>query len=87
MSESNNDLQQPASKQRVLDWEQLEKICIGLFGESWQAELARRFDIDRRTVQHWRKQGVAKWVYDELDGLIKKRKFEIADAEDFYKSL
>ncbi|MFT4020055.1 MAG: hypothetical protein QM666_00895 [Acinetobacter sp.] len=70
-----------------LTWDQLEKICIGLFGESWQAELARRLDIDRRTVQHWRKQGVAKWVYNEIAPLIECRKGEILEIEKFYKSL
>lgn len=70
-----------------LTWEQLEKICVGLFGESWQAELARRLNIDRRTVQHWRKQGVAKWVYNEIASLIESRKEEVSEIEKFYKSL
>ncbi|WP_336004906.1 hypothetical protein [Acinetobacter pittii] len=79
MSESNDT--------HRLTWEQLEKICVGLFGESWQAELARRLNIDRRTVQHWRKQGVAKWVYNEIDSLIVSRKDEVSEIEEFYKSL
>ncbi|HHP4838306.1 TPA: hypothetical protein ACSBZ9_002364 [Acinetobacter baumannii] len=69
-----------------ITWEQLEKVCVTLFGESWQAELARRFNIDRRTVQHWRKQGVAKWVGKELALLIEARKAEIAEIDIFYKN-
>lgn len=56
---------------------ELEKICSILWGQSWQAELARYLNIDRRTVNKWKTQGVAKWVSHKLKEIIQKRKDEI----------
>lgn len=56
---------------------ELEKICSLLWGQSWQSELARAFDIDRRTVSKWKSQGVAKWVDGKLPDVINKRINEV----------
>lgn len=72
---------------KPMSFEQLEKIGIGLFGQSWQAQLADALNVDRRNIQNWKKQGVAKWVYAELSELIKFRKAQILAAENLYKSI
>lgn len=72
---------------KQMTFDQLEKIGIGLFGQSWQAQLADTLNVDRRNVQNWKKQGVAKWVYAELSELIKFRKAQILAAETFYQSI
>ena len=56
---------------------ELEKICSLLWGQSWQSELARAFNIDRRTVSKWKSQGVAKWVDSKIPIIAEKRKREI----------
>lgn len=72
---------------KQMDFEQLEKISIGLFGQSWQSQLADSLNVDRRNIQNWKKQGVAKWVYAELSELIKFRKAQILAAETLYQSI
>lgn len=72
---------------KQMAFDQLEKIGIGLFGQSWQAQLADALNVDRRNVQNWKKQGVAKWVYAELSELIKFRKAQILAAETLYQSI
>lgn len=61
---------------------ELEKICSLLWGQSWQSELARNLNIDRRTVNSWKRQGVAKWVSTNLQEIIKKRKQEINSLDE-----
>lgn len=61
----------------MMTFHELEKICLLLWGQSWQSELAREFKIDRRTVNGWKRQGVAKWVDSALQDVILKRKSEI----------
>lgn len=56
---------------------ELEKICSLLWGQSWQSELAKALNIDRRTVSKWKTQGVAKWVDSEIPIIAEKRKREI----------
>ena len=56
---------------------ELEKICSLLWGQSWQSELARTLDIDRRTVNGWKRQAVPKWVTPEILKIVRKRKHEL----------
>lgn len=63
-----------------MTFDQLEKICSLLWGQSWQSELARVLDIDRRTVSKWKTQGVAKWVGKKMTGVLNQRKIEINRA-------
>jgi hypothetical protein len=63
-----------------MTFDQLEKICSLLWGHSWQSELARVLDIDRRTVSKWKTQGVAKWVDKKMTGILNQRKIEINQA-------
>lgn len=59
---------------------ELEKICSLLWGQSWQSELARAFDIDRRTVSKWKSQGVAKWVESRLKNIADNRVDDVMRA-------
>ena len=63
-----------------MKFKELEKICSLLWGQSWQSELARHLDIDRRTVNKWKTQGVAKWVDSEIDKLVDLRLSEVNEA-------
>lgn len=67
-----------------MNFKELEKICSLLWGQSWQSELARNLNIDRRTVSKWKTQGVAKWVNNELGEIIQKRKNEVFMAIDIH---
>ena len=64
-----------------MNFDQLEEIGVRLYGASWQSEMARAFNIDRRTVNGWKRQGVAKWVKEELVKLIELRKNEVNGVE------
>lgn len=65
---------------------ELEKICSLLWGLSWQSELARAFDIDRRTVSKWKSQGVAKWVDDKLPAVIDLRVDQVLSTRLIHKN-
>lgn len=65
---------------------ELEKICSLLWGQSWQSELARAFDIDRRTVSKWKSQGVAKWVDDKLPAVIDLRVDQVLSTRLIHKN-
>ena len=56
---------------------ELERICSLLWGQSWQSELARTLDIDRRTVNGWKRQNVPKWVEPKIIEIVRKRKNEL----------
>ena len=75
------------NENKRMTWEQLEKVGQHLFGNNWQAEMARRFDCDRRTISVWKKQGVSAWVYKEIGELINTRQREVDEAADFYRHL
>lgn len=60
-----------------MTFQELEVICSILWGQSWQSELAKTLNIDRRTVSKWKTQGVAKWVDSEIPIIADKRKLEI----------
>lgn len=64
---------------------ELEKICSLLWGQSWQSELARYLNIDRRTVNSWKIQAVPKWFNDELPALLNKRLNDINEAKGLMK--
>lgn len=66
---------------------ELEKICSLLWGQSWQSELARTLDVDRRTVNSWKRQGVAKWVNDEMQNIIENRKDDVHFADEIFRDL
>ena len=66
-------------------FKELEKICSLLWGQSWQSELARNLDVDRRTVNSWKRQGVAKWVNDEMQNIIENRKDDVNFADEIFK--
>ncbi len=70
-----------------MTFEQLEKIGIGLFGQSWKSQLADALNVDRRNIQNWEKQRVAKWVYGDLKILIERRHSEILDTVEFYNGI
>lgn len=70
-----------------MKFEELEKICSLLWGQSWQSELARGFNIDRRTVSKWKSQGVAKWVDPRLKDIVDKRVDEVMHAAYLHKNL
>ena len=60
-----------------MNFNSLEKICRVLWGRSWQSELARTLDIDRRTVSGWKRQNVPKWVEPKIIEIVRKRKNEL----------
>lgn len=60
-----------------MNFNSLEKICRILWGRSWQSELARTLDIDRRTVNGWKRQNVPKWVEQKIIEIVRKRKNEL----------
>jgi DNA-binding XRE family transcriptional regulator len=60
-----------------MNFNSLEKICRILWGRSWQSELARTLDIDRRTVNGWKRQNVPKWVAPKIIEIVRKRKNEL----------
>ena len=60
-----------------MNFKELEKICRLLWGQTWQSELARTLDIDRRTVNGWKRQNVPKWVAPKIVGIVRKRKQEL----------
>ena len=66
-------------------FKELEKICSLLWGRSWQSELARTLDVDRRAVNSWKRQGVAKWVNDEMQNIIENRKDDVNFADEIFK--
>lgn len=68
-----------------MTFEELEEICSLLWGQSWQSELARTLDVDRRTVNSWKRQGVAKWVNDEMQNIIENRKYDVNFADEIFK--
>jgi hypothetical protein len=70
-----------------MTFEQLEKIGIGLFGQSWKSQLADALNVDRRNIQNWEKQGVARWVYADLKILVTRRHSEILDTVEFYNGI
>lgn len=70
-----------------MNFEDLEKICIGLYGTAWQAQLANTLNLDRRNIQNWKNQGVASWVFDALEQIVTQRKNELTESEKFYKNL
>lgn len=72
---------------KELSFKQLEEIGVGLFGQSWKAQLAELLNVDRRNVTNWQKQGVARWVFDDLAKIIEKRKQELLYAESLYNNL
>ncbi|MHA3052510.1 hypothetical protein [Acinetobacter sp. ANC 4640] len=74
-------------EQKLMTFDQLQAIGIGLFGQSWKAQLAEALNVDRRNVTNWEKQGVAKWVYAELSELIKSRKAQMQAAEKLYSEI
>lgn len=63
-----------------MKFQELEKICSLLWGQSWQSELARNLNIDRRTVNKWKTQGVAKWVDFKIGEIVDLRLNEINEA-------
>ena len=66
---------------------ELESIGMGLFGHSWKAQLAASLNVDRRYINNWEKQGVAKWVHAELQEIIQLRKAQLLAAEKLYDSI
>lgn len=71
-----------------MTFQELEKICSLLWGQSWQSELARTLGIDRRTVNGWKRQAVPKWVIPEILTITRKRKHELImldrEVHNFY---
>lgn len=70
-----------------MTFHELEKICSLLWGQSWQSELARTLNVDRRTVHSWKRQGVAKWVNDVMQNIIESRKYDVNFADEIFKDL
>lgn len=63
-----------------MTFNELEKICSLLWGQSWQSELGRHLNIDRRTVNKWRENGVAEWVNEEIPPIVRQRKLDINEC-------
>ena len=72
---------------KQMTFEELKEICSLMWGQSWQSELARCLNIDRRVVANWKRQGVAKWVYLELKKVVLKRQDEIKKAQEIYNDI
>lgn len=67
-----------------MTFNQLEQICLLLWGQSWQSELSRHLNIDRRTVSGWKRQGVAKWVDDAINPIIEQRIIDVSEARSLH---
>lgn len=70
-----------------MTFQELEKICSLLWGQTWQTELANALDIDRRTVSKWKAQGVAKWVSSRIGNVVNKREKDIKEAQKIVDSI
>ncbi|WP_445403245.1 hypothetical protein [Acinetobacter vivianii] len=89
MSESNEDLQQPASE-HLGPISRIERIGRGLYGDSWQAQIARDLknqdgdSISRKTVQSWHtRDNLPSWATHQLLILAKKRAVEVSKTIEF----
>ena len=63
--------------------QKLIKIGEGMFGKSWQAQLADALNIDRRTVQSWlSRESTPDWVFNnsELSVIATRRADEAEEA-------
>lgn len=70
-----------------MKFEDLERICNGLYGTAWQVQVANALGVDRRNIQNWKKQGVASWVFDALTDIVNQRKIELIESETLYQNL
>ena len=67
--------------------EQLERGGRLLYGDQWQANLARDFDIDGRRIRQWLSgdRSISDWVQDDLTTLLKANQKEISKyLKDIY---
>lgn len=60
-----------------MTYEQLENICIALYGATWKPNLAHDLSINRTAIYNWSSQGVPKWLDNEFPNIIEKRKNEV----------
>ena len=61
--------------------EELIYFGSACFGRSWQAQLADRFQVDRRRVSNWSKgETIPKWVESELKTVVETRYYEMKKA-------
>lgn len=76
--------------------EKLIKIGEGMFGKSWQAQLADLLEIDRRTVQSWiSRKSTPDWIFNnsDLSSIASRRAdeaevaYELAQGLDKSKSM
>lgn len=60
--------------------EQLEQGGRLLYGDQWQANLARDFNIDSRRIRQWLSgdRPISGWVQDDLTALLKANQENIA---------
>lgn len=61
--------------------EQLEQAGRLLYGDQWQANLARDFNIDSRRIRQWLScdRSISDWVDSAVVELLTKRQKDIGD--------
>lgn len=61
--------------------EQLEQAGRLLYGDQWQANLARDFDIDSRRIRQWLSgdRPISDWVQGDVIKLLKANQKEIGE--------
>lgn len=59
--------------------EQLEQAGRLLYGDQWQSNLARDFNIDSRRIRQWLTgdRHIPDWVYDEIVVLLESNRAAI----------
>ena len=64
--------------------EQLQQAGQLLYGDQWQANLARDFKIDSRRIRQWLKneRPISHWVKGELDRLLTDNRDRISEYLD-----
>ena len=68
-----------------MTYQQLEQICIGLYGNTWQAQLELAMCLKKgRITQSWRRQGVPKGIKEKLQEIVDKRLIEVNKAVEVY---
>lgn len=61
--------------------EQLEQAGRLLYGDQWQANLARDFNIDSRRIRQWLSgdRSISDWVDNAVVELLNKKQKDIGD--------
>lgn len=70
-----------------MNFEELEKLSIMLYGEHWISDLANDLEIRRNNISVWKFLGVPDWVFHEMASVVNKRAKEIDEAVKFFNGM